>query len=135
LVYRKKRLVEKLFSRIIRSEKNQIQINSSFKNLLEENGNFAIFGCGQDGQKLYDNLKSISVNVICFFDSIPRKWGNKANGMIIREFKIEYVLGNNIKILVATKIYSNEIMEQLKSFGLIKNVDFFGCYRIRGEIS
>jgi len=54
--------------------------------------------------------------------------------MIIREFKIEYVLGNNIKILVATKIYSNEIMEQLKSFGLIKNVDFFDAIELEEKL-
>lgn len=86
-----------------------------------------IFGAGSDGFNLYAFLKTNGKEkTAAFSDNAKEKWGMVLNGIRIIEPKEIAEKYQNILIIVASMLYSEEIRRQLLEMG-IKEDDIYIC--------
>ncbi len=83
--------------------------------LLPTQGDIIIFGAGQGGRKVLDNLRTVNVahKVKGFCDNDSKKWGHEIEGIkIYSEEQIKDIFGD--PIIIIASIYDKQIYNQLK---------------------
>lgn len=82
-------------------------------------GNVAIFGTGAYGIVCYELLKKLSVNFEAWADNAVAKQGENLLGKSI--YPPEELVKKNMKLIIASKDYENEMINQLKELGASPN--------------
>lgn len=77
-----------------------------------------IFGCGHYGYLAYQWLKKRQYSVLAFMDNNREVWGNTINGIVVRSPGDISALGKNVKYLVASTLYYQDIVKQLSKSGI-----------------
>ena len=121
---REKRLELFLFYKL-RHKDDKIKFVFSDTGLIDGE-NYCIWGAGHDGIKCIKLLKYMTVSVSCIYDSSVKKTGELMN-IPVEVPEKQKILERNMKIIIATEKYQEEIQGYLTSFGLYFNKDFL-CF-------
>lgn len=79
-----------------------------------------IFGAGSGGKKVAASLQSIGYTITAYTDNNKSKWGFKLDGIpIIEPSKLMSKYPN--AVIVVASMYHNEIVQQLKGYGISAN--------------
>ena len=83
-----------------------------------KDGQFVIFGAGQYGKRILQYLKNLQCQPIALVDNNASLWNEERYGYKIVEPSELISKYHNMKIVIATKLYSMEVEEQLFSMGV-----------------
>lgn len=90
---------------------------------------YSIFGCGLLGEECFSLLKQLEISVSNFWDNNSEKWGSFCGSVEIKSpYEIEK--GKTV-IIISAAYHTDEIGEQLRYMGLVKEIDFIDYNTIR----
>lgn len=121
---RLKMISKYLYQRVLNSIEKKEDIEKKLNGVFGENSVYAIFGSGKEGLSCYRWLKKGKIPIRCFLDNDIKKQGFYIKDLVVKAPHSEFIRRNNIKILIATKMYQKEIIEQVEKMGFVKEKDF-----------
>lgn len=115
----------------LRKYKNNIykldyKFNKEFIESISINKPIYIFGAGKIGKLCYESLLKMNIKVTGFIDN--NLLGKEYQGISVMTSEI--LNRENIFVIIATTLYENEIANQLESFSLKENRDFYRYSKI-----
>ena len=112
------RMLPQIFADIMQENKNIVDTDNGLKN------KYVIFGVGEVGKKLLHVFNFLGVSVEGFVDSSTSLWGKHYDGKSI--FSPEELKNKtDVKVVISSYEYSEEMATTLENFGLRENEDFF----------
>ena len=86
--------------------------------IFSQKGKMVIFGCGNLGNRLLEQLSHERENIIYFCDNDAQKWGKYVDGIEIVSPQFLRLSGLDVNYIIANKYHAEDIKKQLNLIGV-----------------